>query len=127
MADETIPGAVRLLLARHLPTVDHVAVLVILRAAPERSHDATSAAAEARVSEPVAEAVLADLAAAHLVQRDGTGFRFAPDARDRAAVEQLAELYNSRPVSLMRAIYDRPASSAQSFADAFRIRKQEEE
>lgn len=126
MADETIPGAVRLLLARHLPTVDHVAVLVILRAAPERSHDATGVATEARVSDSVAAVVLADLAAARFVQRDGAGFRFAPDARDRAAIEQLAELYNSRPVSLMRAIYDRPASTAQSFADAFRIRKQEE-
>lgn len=126
MADETIPNAVRLLLARHLPTVDHVAVLVILFAAPERVHDAAGVAVEARVSESVATVVLADLASAHLAQRDGAGFRFAPDARDRAAVAQLAELYNSRPVSLMRAIYDRPASTAKSFADAFRIRKQEE-
>lgn len=126
MADETIPDAVRLLLARHLPTVDHVAVLVLLRAAPERIHDATGVAAETRVSESVTAAVLADLASAHLVQRDGAGFRFAPGARDHAAVEQLAQLYNSRPVSLMRAIYDRPTSTAKSFADAFRIRREEE-
>ena len=126
MADETIPDTVRLLLARHLSTVDHVAVLVLLRAAPERLHDATGVAMEARVSESVAAAVLADLASAHLIQRDGAGVRFAPEARDRAAVEQLAELYNSRPVSLMRAIYDRPTSTARSFADAFRIRKQGE-
>jgi hypothetical protein len=126
MADETIPDAVRLLLARHLPTVDHVAVLVILYAMPQRVHEAKELAAEARLSESVATAVLADLTGGHLVKRDGSGFLYDPDARNRAAVEQLAELYNSRPVSLMRAIYDRPASTARSFADAFRIRKEEE-
>jgi hypothetical protein len=34
-------------------------------------------------------------------------------------------MYNSRPVTLVRAIYDRPASAARSFADAFRVRKTE--
>ena len=126
MADETVPDAVRHLLARHLPTVDHVAVLVLMATTPDQTHDARGVAAKTRVSDPVADAVLADLATAHLVQRDGAGFRFRPDARDRATVEQLAALYNSRPVTLMRVIYDRPTSTARSFADAFRIRKQEE-
>ena len=126
MVDETIPDAVRLLLARHLPTVDHVAVLVILHAMSQRILEVKDVAAEARVSESVAAAVLTDLASGHLAKRDDSGFRYAPDPRDRAAVELLAELYNSRPVSLMRAIYDRPAATARSFADAFRIRKQEE-
>jgi len=40
-------------------------------------------------------------------------------------VDALADLYHTKPVSLVRAIYDRPARAAQTFADAFRIRNGE--
>jgi hypothetical protein len=51
-------------------------------------------------------------------------YRYAPATRAlRDAVDGLAEAYNSRPVTLVKAIYDRPAPALRSFADAFRIRK----
>ena len=51
------------------------------------------------------------------------------------AVDALAEMYNTKPVTLIRAIYSRPAtpppapapapSPMQAFADAFRLRREE--
>jgi hypothetical protein len=35
----------------------------------------------------------------------------------------LAEMYHTRPVTLVRAIYERPARAVQSFANAFRLRE----
>ncbi len=40
----------------------------------------------------------------------------------RGVVDELVAMYNERPVTLVRAIYDRPAQPVISFADAFRIR-----
>ena len=55
-----------------------------------------------------------------------TRYRYAPADSDlRRAVELLAVAYNERPVTLVRLVYQRP-SPAQSFADAFRIRKPED-
>jgi hypothetical protein len=39
------------------------------------------------------------------------------------AVEQLAEAYNERPVTLIRTIYAPAETKIQSFADSFKFRK----
>jgi hypothetical protein len=53
-----------------------------------------------------------------------TRYRYAPATPElRRAVELLTVAYNQRPVTLVRLVYHRP-SPAQSFADAFRVRKE---
>ncbi|MEO5815589.1 MAG: hypothetical protein ABIT20_09950 [Gemmatimonadaceae bacterium] len=101
-----------------------MALLLAFRSDPE-CRDVLGLVSAARLQSNVAGGVLADLTASHLLQRSGTDYSYAPDAGTRALVDELAELYNSKPVTLVRAIYDRPASAARSFADAFRIRKTE--
>ncbi|MEO8335539.1 MAG: hypothetical protein ABI664_11235 [bacterium] len=124
MADSDLPEAVRRLLHQHLPTMDHVALLLAFRADPE-CRDVPALVSGARLQSNVAAGVLADLTTSHLLQRSGTDYVYAPDAGTGALIDELAELYNSKPVTLVRAIYDRPAKAARSFADAFRIRKTE--
>jgi DNA-binding transcriptional regulator GbsR (MarR family) len=69
----------------------------------------------------VTRLVAADLVTAE--QKNGIRFRYAPATPElRRAVELLAVAYNERPVTLVRLVYNRP-SAAQSFADAFRIKK----
>jgi hypothetical protein len=54
-------------------------------------------------------------------------FRFAPGSPElRRAVELLRVAYNERPVTLVRLVYQRP-TTAQAFADAFRIRREDDE
>ncbi len=126
MARSELPPPVQQLVWRSLSSIDHVAVLLAVRGSiPGDGLDACDAAARASVSEVVARAVLSDLANAELLQEHGGLFRFVPDVELRAAVDQLAEMYNTRPVTLVRAIYDRPPASIRRFADAFRVRREE--
>lgn len=122
----TLSPSLQLLVGHHLATMDHVALLLALREGAERAHSATELAIRTGLEEGVVKRVLDELVAAHLVGRGADGFRYDP-ARDVApAVDELAELYRTKPVSLVRAIYERPPRAVQSFADAFRIRKEGE-
>jgi hypothetical protein len=51
-------------------------------------------------------------------------FRYAPRTPDLAgAVEELAQAYADRRVSVIGLIFAKPTDKLRSFADAFRIRK----
>jgi hypothetical protein len=126
MAATELPEVVQQLLHAHLPSLDHVTVLLAAHADPLRLHDGASIAPLARVDEKVAGRVLSELAASHLLEQEGTRFRLATTPAVHEAVKELALMYNTRPVTLIRVLYERPASPAQSFADAFRIRRTEE-
>ena len=131
MADNALPTEVRQLIARHLATMEQVDVLLLLTRAGERGRTAEEIRTELRLDGAgVAPRTFDELRAAGLIEQDGgdpVRYRYAPaDARDRAAVDLLALAYNERPVTLVRAIYARP-TPAQSFADAFRLRKKAEE
>ncbi|MDQ2665536.1 MAG: hypothetical protein M3Z05_05960 [Gemmatimonadota bacterium] len=124
MTDFELSEPIRRLLHQHLPSMDHVALLLAFRADPE-CRDVNELVSAARLQKNVAAGVLADLTASHLLQRSGAAYVYAPGSDMRELIDELANLYNSKPVTLVRAIYDRPASAARSFADAFRIRKTE--
>ena len=125
MADVGLSEGLRQLVDRHLPTMDHVALLLALRDQPETAHTPAVLAQRVRLDSAVASRVLHDLVAAHLARAQGDGFISAPAAHVSAQVDELDEMNRTRPVTLVRAIYDRPSRAAQSFADAFRLRKPE--
>lgn len=131
MADNALPAEVRQLIARHLATMEQVDVLLLLARTPEQWRTGEQIRTDLRIDEQgVAARTFSELSAAGLIETDGATlpcYRYAPsNARDKAAVELLALAYNERPVTLVRAIYARP-TPAQSFADAFRLRKKAEE
>jgi hypothetical protein len=126
-----LPPDVLDLIARHLDSMEQVQVLLLLRREPARDWAVNDIAAEVRVSP---EQVAADLAILHrnqllaLAPGEPKSYRYAPaTAALRAGVDNLEIAYNTRPVTLVRALYDRPARSIQSFADAFRLRKPDSE
>lgn len=123
MADGGLSEDLRQLINRHLLTMDHVALLLALHEQPEVAHRAGSLAERVRLDRAVADRVLHDLEVAHLARRDGDAFIYAAAPQTRPVVDELAEMNRTRPVTLVRAIYDRPSRAALSFADAFRLRK----
>jgi hypothetical protein len=130
VAEPGIPGEVRQLVARHVTTMEQVEVLLLLARAPDRWRDAEEIRAELRLPAAALGAkTLAGLEGARLVESDGgtpPRYRYAPATPElRRAVDLLAISYNERPVTLVRMVYDRP-SAVQSFADAFRLRKEDE-
>ncbi|MEO6879116.1 MAG: hypothetical protein ABI205_11595, partial [Gemmatimonadaceae bacterium] len=54
------------------------------------------------------------------------GYRYKGGSADREALEALSLMYETRPVTLVRAIYARP-TPVKSFADAFRFRKSDDQ
>ncbi|MDB4885568.1 MAG: hypothetical protein JWN79_1006 [Gemmatimonadetes bacterium] len=125
MSRSELPEVLQDLIGNHTPSMDHVAILLDLRSAPETHHSVADVAARTRLDRAVSERVLRELTASRIVSRDGHLYWYAPAADIRATVDSLADMYHTKPVSLVKAIYDRPARAAHSFADAFRIRKAE--
>lgn len=124
-----LPADVLRLVADRLESMEQVEVLLLLRAEEARAWRADEIALRLRIEQGSAGRNVAALAERGLVAAGGgppLTYRYAPDTRAlRDAVDGLAVAYNSRPVTLVKAIYDRPAPALRSFADAFRIRKPE--
>ena len=123
MSSDSLPAALRSLILHHMPSMDHVAVLLATRADPGALHDHADIVERTRLDRDVVERALRDLVSSQLVQRAGDRCRYAPASEMAPTVDELAEMYRTRPVTLVRALYDRPARAVQSFADAFRLRK----
>jgi hypothetical protein len=99
-------------------------LLLMWRSAPT-SWSAPHLVQELRASDAIVSDGLASLQAAGLVspEADGT-FRYAPASpRLDLCVQQLAQVYRERPTAVTRAIFSSPNDKLQTFADAFRLKK----
>lgn len=127
-----IPERVRRLVHEHLPSMEHVELLLHFVGIAPDPKSATEAARDLQVDVAATDRRLKDLVASGLITSESQSagyerFRYQPSGLAlRQAVEQLVEAYRSRPVSLIRVVYERPPESAQRFADAFRLRKDPE-
>ena len=128
MAEFNLGPEVRRLVASHLASMDHVEVLLLLhKRDPEALSIDDIVRESGRPVELIANA-LNDLSTGGLASSTPgaagvESFRYDPQSESlRSVVNDLAAMYNERPVTLIRAIYDRPAQPVLSFADAFRVR-----
>lgn len=123
--DPDISGDARDMIQRHMATMDHVELLMLLRNGREDSFPVSRLAELMRKPEGLVTMALESLAAAGLVAQltDGT-YRYSAreDKLDRTA-ESVIQLYNERPVTLVRLLYERPPTAVNTFADAFKLRK----
>lgn len=128
MAEFTLGPEVRRLVASHLASMDHVEVLLRLRRAAPAPLARDELIRETDRPEGLVETALADLIKGGLVttEEEAGGIptlKYDPQSEElRRAVDELAAMYNERPVTLIRAIYDRAAQPVISFAEAFRVR-----
>jgi hypothetical protein len=133
---EPISSPVRALIAEHIESVVDLESLLVFQREATGAWDAADLARELRIDEGFAARELLALARARfIVPAESTSsppspssprYRYAPatPALDEA-VRQLALDYAARRVSVIELIYAKPAAGPlQSFADAFRIRKE---
>lgn len=132
MAAESLPLEVRRLLAGPIETMEHLELLLLLARSDPQSWSAERAAATVKVAATFTEARLRDLVSAGLAVETADPstaaacFAYGPVRPwTRGDVALLLDMYNTRPVTLIRALYDRKTLVTKSFADAFRIRKEE--
>ena len=126
VADAGLPDEVRQLIARHVHTMEQVEVLLLLARSADRSIGVDEIRRELRLpATALAPRTVAGLEDGRLIVAEPGSpprYRYAPATAElRRAVDLLADAYNTRPVTLVRMIYDRP-NAAQAFADAFRLR-----
>jgi hypothetical protein len=125
------PEDIRRLLLESITSVDQLEVLLLLRAHPEREWDPEQVSRELYTRPAAAAMRLADLHALRLVDLADRGknlYRYRPGTPEQAGVvDRLAEVYKERRVAVITLIYSKPLSQVQSFADAFRLRKEKEE
>jgi DNA-binding IclR family transcriptional regulator len=109
---------------RHIESLEHLEILLLL-AAQDRSWSALEIFQKIQSSQASVEQRLQALVAAGLLTKDERGlFRFAPkDEQTRQLVKDLADAYRTRRVRIIEAIYTRKTDAVQSFADAFKFRK----
>jgi len=124
MSDEySLPPEVERLINEALVSMDHVEVLFRLGRKGEATREWL--AQDVHIAPATLSKALRDLEDAHLITRHGASYRVTQNSRDQAAVDAFVTAYNTRPVTLIRAVYARP-SPVRSFADAFRLRQEDE-
>lgn len=119
---------VKRIIASNLATMDHVEVLLLLHKAAPTSRRVDDMVRDTKRPAELILNALADLTSGGLVSKEAGSagvdlFKYEPRSESlRSAVDEIADVYNTRPVTFIRAIYDRPAKPVMSFAEAFRVR-----
>jgi DNA-binding IclR family transcriptional regulator len=127
---EAIPNAVHLLLQEHIQSIAQMELLLRLREQPETAESVPELAQKLYAPENMTLSLLEGLRASGLVARSEEPqprYRYAPSSPELGqAVDQLADLYRQRRVTIINLIYASPLKNVKDFADAFRLRKPED-
>ncbi|HUF66366.1 MAG TPA: hypothetical protein VMM17_10380 [Gemmatimonadaceae bacterium] len=126
MTEPEFTRALRDLIDHHLGSIDEIEVLLAVFAKRGELMAPASVSAAAQKPEPVAREHLKQLAGRGFVVHHASDDAYSYPVRAAEvdeAIEQLSRMYHQRPVTLIRALYDRPSTAVLSFADAFRLRR----
>ncbi|HET9663726.1 MAG TPA: hypothetical protein VFP00_05820 [Burkholderiales bacterium] len=129
MEDSAFSEAFLAFIHTAIPSVSAAEVLLLMHRHPGRWWTAaelrSELPADVNITESGIAACLDALRPRGVVELDGEKrVRYAPASESHDAhVRTLAQAYNERPVTLIRMIYALRDSKIQSFADAFKVRK----
>jgi len=117
----------RTFINKNINSIEQIEVLLILHANPDRAWTIDEISAIMRSTPNSIRSRLEALAARKLsAEVLGEGYRYAASGRLHTMVEMLAEEYGLRRFSVIELVFSRP-DAARTFADAFRLRDEEEE
>lgn len=128
IALEPFPEEIKRFLDANIDTVEQLEILRVLHGTPDKEWSALALVREIQASP---QAIVAHLNALHgrglltLVSR-GSDLLYRKGARSPElgqSLDRLLELYGQRPVTMINMVYARSREMLQTFANAFRIRK----
>jgi len=134
MSPEALPEEVQRLLRAHVPTYEHLAVLLLLYRERGRMWSIQELGQALRIASKLMDCALADLIRAGLVQiashEPEPQYRYGAAQSVDAAVALLAREYSDNPVGVVKflsagAIQRLRTSALRAFSDAFVITKRE--
>lgn len=124
--NDPLPAKIREFIAHHVDSVALLEALILLRQDAQRAWSAEELARQLYLSEKMCYAMLDDLERRRYVIRDPItkAVNYAcPDLQADALLASLEDLYRERRVAVISEIHSHPVSKVQTFADAFRLRK----
>lgn len=127
MTPAPIPEDVRRFILLAIPSVPYLEALLLMRSAQDRAWDAFQIAQRLYLSEKVAAGLLAELAAAGLVDPEPQAgcFRYRPESEQLTElVDRLALTYSKNLVGVSELIHSKLSKKAQQFVDAFVFRRE---
>jgi hypothetical protein len=123
-----LPESLLQFIRAHIPTYQAAEVLLFLAAHRDRdfSHaDIVAAMRPTAITASALEEYVAHFTAEGLLTEHSNRYRYDPSPNFEHNVAELAHAYSHQPVTLISAIYRIADSKIQSFADAFKLRKDE--
>ncbi len=125
-----LPEGVRWFILHHINSVEQLEILLLLHGHPGRAWSADAVARELRIAPASAGERLEDMVRDRLFVRQGVSpkeYRYGPEnMKLDDAVRGLAAEYVKRRVTVINSIYSKPIDKIRTFADAFRLRKDED-
>ena len=126
MADD-FPADVRAFIATHISSIAQLEMLLLLRSDPTKQWDVEEISKTLYATPEMSAGQLANLQACGLLAvAEGSESRYqywpSTPELDRV-VGKLEELYRERRVSVITVLYSEPVNKVQTFADAFKLRK----
>lgn len=121
-----IPPNVRTFITEHLSSVAQLEILLLLHGSPDRAFEAHEVAEALRIDPGWAADELSGLRSAGLLVTDAEtgGLRYSPRTPElAAAVDGLAKAFSTHRVSVITLLFSTPSEGIGSFADAFKIRR----
>ena len=123
-----IPENIRQFVHSSIDSVEQLEVLALLHDNPDKEWSIQSLSQELRSTESSVDKRLRDLVDRRVLEPiEESPFRYRP--RSPALDEMVSELvrfYRLFPFRIMDMIFSRPVNTMQSFADAFRFKKEED-
>lgn len=127
MADDALPPPVRQLISRYIRSVEQLEILLLVQSQPNRAWSAGEVYEVIRSTKASVEGRLRTFTAEGFLVEEKTSpptYRYAPNDSDlRSAVEATAAVYQARRIRVIEAIFAPEVDPVQSFADAFKLRK----
>lgn len=117
-----MPEHVRLLLDRHISSVEQLELLFILHEEPATTFSPETASRRVGTTAHSSQVRLAELVAAGLARETDGGYAYAAGGHE-AAVADLRRLYSTHRVRIISRIFDKPPDSVRRFADSFRLKR----
>lgn len=123
-----VPDSVENFIRKNINSVEQLEVLILLRRQPDREWSPREVAQEMRSTTSAIELRLEDLVNRRLAKRSESGtYSFAAPAKVATVIDETAGQYSARRTTIIQMIFSAPSDSVRSFADAFRLRSEDEE
>lgn len=123
-----IPDDIRRFVHETFDSVVKLEILLLLRATPGSFYTPDDVAGALQASRDMMHTPLRDLAGRRLLRPNDASppaYCYAPaDESLQTKVDAVAELYRVRRAAMVSLIYSQPVDRMQSFADAFKLRKE---